>query len=120
LIDAYALESHLAKFPRILVDRGCHSDFKQINTSESDPHLRPSIKLDTDGPPFLDIFATFRALSDRSPERLHMIVRSCRACIQSQLNASIYDPTIFEKLRWLTIYWNSTGAGLQPVIFPTN
>jgi hypothetical protein len=119
LIDAYALESRIAKFPRILVDRGCHNDFKQIKIDSGvDAHLRPSVSLDSDGPPFLDIFATFRLISDRSPERLHGLVRSCRACIQNQLDGSIYDPAVFEKLRWLANYWNSTGAGLHPVIFP--
>jgi hypothetical protein len=121
LIEAYRLESQLAKFPRILVDRYAHLDFGQIKVGdEVHAHLRPSIQLDNDGPPFLDIFATFRAFSDRSPKRLHEVARSCRAYIQDQLNGSIYDPAVFEKLRWLTIYWNSTRAGLQPVVFPTS
>jgi hypothetical protein len=119
LIEAYGLESRTAKFPRILLDRGTHTDFTQLDVTGQDPHLRPSVKLDSDGPPFLDFFATFRALSDRSPERLHTIVRSCRAHIQGHLNDAIYEPSVFEKLRWLAIYWNSTGAGLQPVVFPT-
>ena len=119
LIEAHALESILAKFPTILVDRSAHLDFGQIKTvGQVDPLLRPSIKLDYDGPPFLDIFAPFRALSDSSPARLLEIVRECRSCIQTHLNESIYEPNVYEKLRWLTIYWNSTGAGPQPVIFP--
>jgi hypothetical protein len=67
---------------------------------------------------FLNIFSPFRAPSLGSHERLQMIADSCRAYIQDQLNSSISDPGVFEKLRWLTIYWNSTGAGLQPVVFP--
>jgi hypothetical protein len=119
LIEAYRLESQIAKFPRIILDRYARADFKQNKIGDGvDPLIRPEIQLDNDGPPFLDIFSPFRAPSLGSHERLQMIADSCRAYIQDQLNSSIYDPGVFEKLRWLTIYWNSTGAGLQPVVFP--
>lgn len=125
LIEAYALESQLAKFPRVLIDRGAHSDFAQIKIVDKvDPHIRPSIKLDNDGPPFLDIFAPFRTLSSSSPARIFAIAESCRASIKNQLQNSIYEPRHFEKLRWLTLYWNGlprppSFEGLGFIAFPT-
>jgi hypothetical protein len=119
LIEAYRLESQIAKFPRILLDRDTHADFKQNNIGHDiDPVFRPEVQLDNDGPPFLDIFSPFRAPAYGSNERLRMVASNCRSNIQTQLDDSIYDPGIFEKLRWLAIYWNSMGAGLQPVRFP--
>jgi hypothetical protein len=110
LLDAYALESTIAKYPRILIDRGAHADFQRIvNYEQPGSARRKTIQLSGDGPPFLHIFAPFGYVTDDSPTWLHETMRGCKFSVQYQLDHSIYDPRIFEKLRWLAIYWNSSG-----------
>jgi hypothetical protein len=117
LLDAYALESTLATFPRILIERSVHVDFQRVvNYDELGSARREKIKLSSDGPPFLHIFEPFRSLTENSPTWLQETMQGSKFSIQYQLDHSIYDPRIFEKLRWLAIYWNSSG--LPPVRLP--
>jgi hypothetical protein len=110
LLDAYALESTIAKFPRILIDRRVHVDFQRIvNFDQLGSARREKIQLSGDGPPFLHIFAPFGHLSPDPPTWLLETMQGCKFSVQYQLDHSIYDPRIFEKLRWLAIYWNSSG-----------
>jgi hypothetical protein len=110
LLDAYALESTIAKFPRILIDRRAHVDFKRIiNDDELGSARREKIKLSGDGPPFLHVFEPFRFLTEKSPSWLLETRNGCNFSIQFHLDHSIYEPRIYEKLRWLAIYWNSSG-----------
>jgi len=50
----------------------------------------------------------------------------CRAVIQNLLDESIYQPSHYEKLRWLSIYWNSTvvyqatGGTLKQILAPVS
>jgi hypothetical protein len=110
LLEAYTLESTIAKFPRILIDRRAHVDFQRIVNFEQPGSARgEKIRLASDGPPFLDIFAPFGCVTDASPVWLVETMHKCKFSIQFHLDHSIYDPGIFEKLRWLAIYWNSSG-----------
>ena len=79
----------------------------------------PQVRL-ADDVPFLHVFAKFGLLNEaeptidflNSPEVLD--AQRCQCSIQNLLNASIYEPRHYEKLRWLAIYWNSAvaeGAG---------
>jgi hypothetical protein len=79
-----------------------------------------------DGPVHLDIFRKFRDMPAEPPLAWQPFVtgRSCRASIQAHLKSSIYNPHHFQKLRWLTIYWNGVRMsappidGLEPIDFP--
>jgi hypothetical protein len=58
-----------------------------------------------------------------SPEVLD--AQQCQRSIQNLLDASIYEPAHYEKLRWLAIYWNSTVAlsgrrALEPIRLPVS
>jgi hypothetical protein len=109
------------------LSREVHQDFKEI---EGDLKF-PQINFAEDGPPFLHVFAKFRMLNEgeptieflNSPEVLD--AQQCQRSIQNLLDASIYEPGHYEKLRWLAIYWNSTvalGAGraLEPIRLPVS
>jgi hypothetical protein len=104
MLDAYRLESTIARYPRILVDKATHLDYLHpsfaaiCETYERSPKLR----FDNDGPPFLDILMLMRIASGDFAEE----VAGCHTALQRALDDSIYEPSHFEKLRWLTIYWN--------------
>jgi len=124
-LEAYCIERELARYPRIVLSREAHQDFKRIEGG-----LKfPQILFDDDGPPFLHVFANLAMLNEgeptidflNSPDVLD--AQMCQRSIQNLLDASIYDPGHYEKLRWLAIYWNGTvarGAGhaLEPILLP--
>jgi hypothetical protein len=123
-LNAYYLESNIANYPRVVVDRSVHNDYRARNkqtweTGEFAPRLMHA----DDGPVYLDIFWKFKKPGAAS--QVMVTGQSCRACIQNLLNESIYNPRHFEKLRWLAIYWNSVRLGqppidlLEPVDFPS-
>jgi hypothetical protein len=128
LVDAYRIESTIAAFPRILLDRETHRDFKVMLETGRKTFIASGFEAevlhDDDGPPFLDILSRFRDLSGSIPARLLVTAEACHKAIQTKLDQSIYDPSIFRKLRWLTIYWNGVALSdgsmgqLKPVDFP--
>jgi hypothetical protein len=121
MLEAYRLESTLARYPRVLVDRETHLDYQHPSfTVFCKPYLRsPKLLLDRDGPPFLDILVLLRS----APTEYADEITACRASLQRALDDSVYDPAHFEKLRWLAIYWNGiasrAGSALVEVVeFP--
>lgn len=116
-LNAYYLESTIANYPRVVVDRSVHNDYRARNkqtweTGEFAPRLTHA----DDGPVYLDIFRKFKKLSGpRVASQLMTTGQSCRACIQNQLNNSIYNPRHFEKLSWLARYWNSACVDKPPI-----
>jgi hypothetical protein len=124
LIVAYGLESTTAKYPRIVVDRGAHQHFKQIQANRDLVNEQNQLRYDDDGPVFVDFLAPFRDDMSHASVLDAKNASRCRAAIQNQLNEAIYDPNIYLKLRWLSIYWNSVRTHqplidmLEPVEFP--
>jgi hypothetical protein len=124
-LAAYHLELNIAKYPRIVVDRSVHQYYLARNKPDWDMLSSRLIHAD-DGPVHLDIFRRFRDIPSHlnTPSRLFVNGRSCRAWIQTLLKNSIYNPHYFQKLRWLTIYWNGVRLsapaidGLEPIDFP--
>jgi hypothetical protein len=118
-LRAHDLEQNIAKFPRIIVDRDTHEDFERNGPSDEvyDQFIRPDLRHDDDGPVFVDIFSGFRIDAAHSPARVDVTAKACRANIQERLDESIYNPAHYEKLRWLTIYWNGLKAQPQ-IVFP--
>jgi hypothetical protein len=126
-LEAYGIESKIAKYPRIVMSREVHQDFARMEGGLEFPQVR----LADDGPPFLHVFAKFGLLNEaeptidflNSPEVLD--AQRCQRSIQNLLDASIYEPRHYEKLRWLAIYWNSAVAAgarreLEVVRLPVN
>jgi hypothetical protein len=128
LVEAYRIESTIAVFPRILIERETHRDFKSMVEAGRKPFtasgFEAEVRHDNDGPPFLDILSPFRDLSGATPARLMVTAEACHRTIKMKLAESIYDPNIYKKIRWLTIYWNGVAMSdgsmrkLKVVDFP--
>ncbi|NUU44547.1 hypothetical protein [Tardiphaga robiniae] len=119
MIEAYRLESTTAKYPRILVDKATHVDYKSPTYTHAGANYSelPAFRFDNDGPPFLDILAPLRLpTADGFEEDIPLI----REEIQRSLDEAIYEPKHFEKVRWLAIYWNelALSIGARTVDFP--
>jgi hypothetical protein len=121
-LTAYDLERNTAKYPRIIVDRGTHEDFIELQNVQSnevfDKFIRPGLRHDDDGPVFVDILSGYRGSEPIPYERLIVTGNACHASIQAMLDESIYNPAHYEKLRWLAIYWNGARPQAEHVIFP--
>jgi hypothetical protein len=119
MIDAYRLESTTARYPRILVDRATHLDYKAAEYAEVGAEWTkvPTLLFADDGPPFLDILVLLRSPTQ---EEYAGEIDNIRVQIQNALDESVYEPKHFEKLRWLTIYWNALALdlGAKVVDFP--
>jgi hypothetical protein len=118
MLEAYRLESTIARYPRILVDKATHLDYQRPSfAAVCERYERsPKLSFDSDGPPFLDTLLLCRT----APNEFADEIADCRAALQQALNDSVYDPAHFEKLRWFTIYWNGIAmrVGGSPVEFP--
>jgi hypothetical protein len=125
-LEAYGIESKIAKYPRILLSREVHQDFKKCEGG-----LWPQIRFAEDGPPFLHVFARFGMLNEGEPtidflNSLEVLdAQRCQRSIQNLLDAAIYEPSHYEKLRWLAVYWNSAvahgvGRALEQIILPVS
>jgi hypothetical protein len=112
LLEAYNLEHTIAKYPRVVLSREVYRDFHRV----ADSYIFPKIRLDEDGPPFLDTLAGYSRLNEGepTPEFLNspeiLAAQVCQRALQNAVDESIYDPRHYEKLRWLAVYWNSTVA----------
>jgi hypothetical protein len=62
-LEAYGIESKIAKYPRIVLSREVHQDFKEMEGSLKFPQIRFA----EDGPPFLHVFARFAMLNEGEP-----------------------------------------------------
>ena len=128
LLDAYSSEVNIAKFPRVVLSREVYEDFQKIAGGMK----YPQVILAEDGPPYLHVFAKFRMLNEVAPtaEFLNsdevLEAQFCRTAIQNLLDESIYQPSHYEKLLWLSIYWNSTvasqatGGTLKQILAPVS
>ncbi len=122
-LDAYHIETTIAKYPRVILSRETYGDFQTMSGLTF-----PQVLLGEDGPPYLHVLANFEQLN-RTPGTIEssnddemLFAITCQKAIQNLLDDSIHEPKHYEKLRWLAIYWNSTvatGPGpLTPIKFP--
>jgi hypothetical protein len=124
---AYNIETTIAKYPRVLLSREVYQDFRRLTPSLTFPRLL----LADDGPPYLHVLAGFKMLNEApaTPDYLNSeevrFAQTCQCAIQNLLDDSTYEPSHYEKLRWLAIYWNNTvvrgaatDAPLQVVVLP--
>lgn len=116
-LRAYDIEGRVAKYPRVILSPEVHEDVKGIKSARN-----PVFLLADDGPPFLHVFYDFHDLNKsqatptiQSSEETQL-AHTCHHAIQNLLDSSIHEPSHYEKLRWLAIYWNSiVQAGPGPL-----
>jgi hypothetical protein len=108
MLEAYRLESSIARYPRILIDKATHLDFQQPEFAAVGKSYErsPSLILGDDGPPFLDTLLVLRHIGTDFDED----IPKYHAAIQTALDASIYEPNHFDKYRWLANYWNQMAV----------
>jgi hypothetical protein len=110
LLNAYGIETTVAKYPRVVLGREVYQDFQRAKSSFKIPRVR----LADDGPPFLDVLAQFAMLNETEPtidflnSEEVLQAQACQRSIQNLVDDSIYEPKHYEKLLWLAVYWNNT------------
>jgi hypothetical protein len=117
MLEAYRLEQTIARYPRVVVDKSTHLDYKKFNIHKDES---PIVRLSQseDGPIFVDIFALFCSSNVELSPAMIAVGKQCRRHLQTMLNESIYDPRHYEKLRWLADHWNAIVPAekrLEPV-----
>ncbi|MBK5066410.1 hypothetical protein [Paraburkholderia domus] len=107
LVNAYLIESKVARFPRIVIDESVlnfawhHRDADDLLKQK----IRNTVVSDRDGAMFVD-YLTEATLTDLTPH--------VRACIEGNISP---HETILEKMRWLFDYHNhcASSYNLQPL-----
>ena len=96
LLYAHDSERNVAKYPRIVVDRGTHEDFLNLPNAQLiqvfDRFIRPDLRHADDGPVFVEVFSGYRIAGHIAHERIRMIGEACRESIQETLDHSIHNP----------------------------
>jgi hypothetical protein len=109
-MDAYFLESQIAKYPRIIVGKTVYDDMCEFSAS-GDVVLQPYIRHADDGPAFVHILYT---LADPPTEGCSIgearVEEEVRRRLQMNLFSAMHIPRHFEKVRWFATYWNSIAA----------
>jgi len=140
LVQAYDIETKVARYPRIVVTRDVFLDVQQSIKDISvgvGKHLDGMLKQADDGPMYLHVLRhlirELVKLQDRAArfpefqqEPLYQETLLMRNHIQQAFDRSIDDPGIFEKVQWFARYWNqvvhSNLRSIQPLtgpVFPT-
>jgi hypothetical protein len=130
LVEAYRLESQIAKFPRIVIPRAVAADgtvYAQQGTHWKN-YFEERFLQASDGPFFLHIFRDHSRLvrklaSSSKPsgndETLLILLRAMRTAIQKRFDEASDNPEHFQKIAWFVGYWNSnidTGVeGLEAI-----
>jgi hypothetical protein len=120
LIKAYHLESHVARFPRIMISRPVLIDMKKFSVAE--PSFLDRFRLSTDGPAILHVLGHIERAIERE-RREHPKVslwdsdaladyRGIPLLIDFRFEKAIDNPRHFEKINWFAEYWNHSVATL--------
>jgi hypothetical protein len=104
-LEAYRLESSIAKYPRVVVSREVFEDIEALKNRRS---LNNSVLLAEDGPPYVNVLKSLTKEGFR---------QNYRATLQVLLDRAMYEPNHFEKLKWYMAYWNSV-LGDEGLVMP--
>ncbi|WP_370153676.1 hypothetical protein [Ferrovibrio sp.] len=123
--EAYRLESTIAAVPRIVLGATALSAANQYATQHEIWGTYRSSRLlrDRDGVWFLNIFCELGIFSRQGgmleEHPLYQRGTVIREAIQAQIDSTIDQPDVYEKLRWLASYWNrEVGQGMAKFIQP--
>src|ERR1700674_1520645 len=137
VLEAYYLESDVAKYPRVVLSRLVFVDAERFAREEEWARVYFDSRLirADGGPAFVHIFCEMEALkrgfrsgsapgSDQHP--LIQTGQLIAATILRKLDEAMDRPAHFEKIRWMADYWNRTVCAgrhlddrwLQPISIP--
>jgi hypothetical protein len=115
-VEAYRLESSVAKVPRIVLAREVHEDV--VKYGEEDERWEHDFKSDLryaeDGPVFVHVLKRFQKDLTGDPDEV-VEAQFCQAAVKSLIEATMYEPRHFEKVKWFALYWNASVAGIGPL-----
>jgi hypothetical protein len=119
LVEAYRLESKVAKYPRILIPRSVASDGTLYGRQGTHwrEHFDARFIQAADGPFFLNIFRDqsrkARALAGKKPgaaatdDPQLILLKPMRTAVQKRYDEASDNPEHFEKVAWFVQYWNT-------------
>ena len=119
LVTAYELEFTVARFPRIMISRQVAIELERYLSHEAYANLfENSVKRATDGPYYLHVlksFTVFGGDDDTTLTDMDILTRAHATALQIQerLDASVDNPSHFEKVQWFANYWNVTVRALE-------
>lgn len=97
---AYELESEIAKFPRIIIDK----NLQTIISKE----LQHFIKLDCDEEYFLDYFAGFDCFRKNELNNAKDLLERCNKFLQTKISCNNEECKVIEKYKWFCKYIDNT------------
>jgi hypothetical protein len=124
LVEAYRLESQIAKFPRIVIPRAVAADgtlYAQQGTHWRN-YFDGRFMQANDGPFFLHILrdpsrAVWKLGSSKTSgndETPLVLLRAMRTAVQKRFDEASDNPEHFQKIAWFVGYWNSNiDAGIE-------
>jgi hypothetical protein len=120
LVNAFHLESKVARYPRIMVSSAVAQDVRQVKGRRYEERIRQGV----DGPNYLHVLHRVAddiqkelqdnpAVDAEQSDELGYYV-GIRDKIQKRFSEAVDDPKHFEKVQWFARYWNSV-IRLNPV-----
>lgn len=121
LLDAYHLESQIARHPRVIVGRDVYRDANSYCDDRDvwKTYFDSRILRADDGPAFLHVLLDLAELNrtpmsqsteGASDHPLIGIGKNIRAVLKERLNSTMDNPEHFKKTRWFVDYWNRAVA----------
>lgn len=115
--EAYRLESKVARYPRIILSKSVVSDATNF-ASQYDiwkTYRQTRLKRDFDGVTFINYLNDISAANRHPRDHLKpetdewaSLGKDIRTVIQGKLDETLDAPDIYDKVRWLGNYWNSS------------
>lgn len=122
LVQAYHLETTVARYPRIMVTRDVALDVQSYLSDElCGNEFVNCVQRSSDGPYYFHVLRNIALVRDNlleSSTRFELIkyMNEAAQLIQERFDEAVDNPAHFEKVRWLAAYWNRTSADYDEVI----
>ncbi|MBI3699426.1 MAG: hypothetical protein HY242_03135 [Afipia sp.] len=116
LVEAFRIESQVARFPRVMATRAVLLDFQQYVAEDEGGSLEDWIKQSDDGPMFVHTLRSTSQFAYRTKlnnlnlnptEQKNLdVITNRQNMIQKKFDEAIDNPLHFEKVQWFAEYWN--------------